>query len=253
VHPILFSIGKINFYSYGFMVGIGFAAGVIVASRRAEKKGLDPDSLFWFFMLLLLSGVVGGRLFHLVLNSWYYQDWRSFFDFRGGGLSMHGVLVGGVIAMAAHAKTKGIPLGRLADIVAPSVILGQAFGRIGCFLNGCCYGIPTNGSWGFLTRYAPGLRHPYQLYESAADFMLFFVLLKLSPKVKIEGTLFLAYLFGYSVLRFFLEFFRDNYNYFLGLSYGQWACFVLAASAVGLYVRLKNRRKCKGLLFSKEE
>lgn len=243
MHPVLFRVGEISFYSYGLMVGLGFALGVLVASRRAEKKGVDPDSLFWFFMLLLAAGVAGGRLFSIVQDRWFYSDWKSVLDLREGGLAMHGVLLGGVIGMAAYARTKEIPFGRLSDIVTPSIALGQSLGRIGCFFNGCCYGVETGGSWGFMTRYAPGLRHPYQLYESLLDFVLFLVLLKLDTKLKVEGELFLVYLFGYSFLRFFLEFVRENDRYFLGLSYGQWASAGLAflAAILLLYFGKKNR------------
>ena len=243
MHPVLFRVGEISFYSYGLMVGLGFALGVLVASRRAEKKGVDPDSLFWFFMLLLAAGVAGGRLFSIVQDRWFYSDWKSILDLREGGLAMHGVLLGGVIGMAAYARTKEIPFGRLSDIVAPSIALGQSLGRIGCFLNGCCYGVETGGSWGFMTRYAPGLRHPYQLYESLLDFVLFLVLLKLDTKLKVEGELFLVYLFGYSFFRFFLEFVRENDRYFLGLSYGQWtsAGLALLAAIIFLYIEKKSR------------
>jgi len=210
-------------------------AGVLIASNRAKRAGLDPDSFFWFFVLLLVGGIAGGRLVYVALNSEYYHDLLSIVDTREGGLSIHGVLLGGVVAMAAYSKTKGIPFALLADVIAPGVILGQAIGRIGCFFSGCCYGIQTSGTWGFLTRFAPGLRHPYQLYESAADFALFALLIYLSSKVRFQGALFASYVMGYSIIRFALEFFRDNDAYLAGLSYGQWAAILGAAAGVGLY------------------
>ena len=236
MHPILFNWGPLTFYTYGLLLGIGFVAGILVASRRSRRAGLDPDSLFWFFVLLLVGGVVGGRLVHVALNSWYYGDLLSIIDTRQGGLSIHGVLLGGVVAMAAYSKAKGIPFSLLADVIAPGVILGQAIGRIGCFFSGCCYGIETSGTWGFLTRFAPGLRHPYQLYESAADFALFALLMYLSDKVPFQGSLFASYVTGYSVIRFALEFFRDNDAFLAGLSYGQWAAILGAAVGVGLFL-----------------
>lgn len=240
MHPVLFSVGPLTFYTYGLMLGLGFAAGVTVASKRAASKGLDPDSLFWFFILLLAGGVVGGRLLHVALNSWYYRSLLSILDTREGGLSIHGVLVGGALTMVAYARVKKMPLGKIADIVAPAVVLGQAVGRIGCFFSGCCYGIETSGTWGFATRFAPGLRHPYQLYESAVDLALFLGLLLLSKKVAFEGGLFSYYVLGYSATRFLLEFFRDNDGYLAGLSYGQWAS--LAGVLVGLGLLALSRR-----------
>ncbi len=241
MYPVLFELGPLSFFSYGLMIGLGFIAGVWVASKRAQMKGIDPDSLFWFFMVLLAGGVVGGRLFHIALNSWYYTDWRSVLDTRNGGLSIHGVLLGGTIAAAAYSRFRSVRFVDLVDLVAPSVALGQAIGRIGCFLSGCCYGIETSGTWGFNTRFAPGLRHPYQLYESVADLALFVVLLSLGKKVKFSGGLFLVYAFGYSMIRFFLEFFRDNDSYALGLSYGQWGSLAAALVAAGVYVYLSAK------------
>jgi len=240
MHPVLLRVGEITFYTYGLMVGLGYIAGVFVAARRMEKKDLDPDSFFGFFLFLLIGGVLGGRLLHIALNTWYYQNWRSLIDPQGG-LAMHGVLVGGVSAMAIYSRVKKVSFLKLGDIIAPSIVLGQAIGRIGCFLNGCCYGVPTSGSWGVLTRYAPGLRHPYQLYESAADFALFLGLLWVSSRIELEGGLFLLYLGGYSTLRFFLEFFRENESYFWGLSYGQWVSLGLAVLCASIYLSARRR------------
>ncbi|MBE3519772.1 MAG: prolipoprotein diacylglyceryl transferase [Firmicutes bacterium] len=235
VHPVIFRIGNVEFYSYGLMLGLGYVAGVLVASWMARKRGIDPDSLFWFFVLLLVAGVAGGRIAYVALYPWYYRDGLlSALNIRDGGLSMHGVLAGGIAAVAAYAKTKKIPMPRLLDIIAPGIIIGQSIGRIGCYLNGCCYGIPTEGTWGCMTRYAPLLRHPYQLYESGADFLIFLGLLWLSSRVKREGDLFLAYLGSYSFARFFLEFFRDNESYVFGLSYGQVASAALVVLSLVL-------------------
>ncbi len=243
MHPVLFRLGNIEFFSYGLMIGIGFVAGVWLATKRAEAKGIDPDSMFGLFLLLLAGGMVGGRLFHVVMNTWYYQDWRSVLDTRNGGLSIHGVLVGGAIALAAYARSKEARFLDLADLLAPSVALGQAIGRIGCFLSGCCYGIETSGVWGFYTRFAPGLRHPYQIYESLANFALVGVILRVSAKARAPGIAFWTYVAGYSGMRFFLEFFRDNDSYLSGLSYGQWTSLVALAAALALvsYGKSKSR------------
>ncbi|MEX0975343.1 MAG: prolipoprotein diacylglyceryl transferase [Bacillota bacterium] len=239
MHPILFSIGPVTLYTYGLMLGLGFAAGVYVSSRRAESRGYSSDSLFWLFILLLIGGVVGGRLMHVALNTWYYQDWRAVLDTREGGLSIHGVLIGGALTVLAYSRIRKIPFGALTDIVAPGLALGQGIGRIGCFFSGCCYGIETSGAWGVMTRFAPGLRHPYQLYESSVDLALFAVLLWVSGRIAFTGGLFATYVTGYSATRFLLEFLRDNDSYLAGLSYGQWASLsgVLLGAAMYLGFR----------------
>lgn len=243
MYPVLFELGPITFYSYGLMIGLGFVAGVLVASKRAEMKGIDPDSLFWFILALLAGGVVGGRLFHIALNSWHYTDWKSVLDTRNGGLSIHGVLMGGLVAAAAYSRFRLTKLTELLDLVVPGVALGQAIGRIGCLLSGCCYGMETSGTWGFATRFAPGLRHPYPLYESVADFLLFLTLIALAKRIRVSGGLFLVYAFGYSVIRFFLEFVRDNSAYVLGLSYAQWGSLAAALVALGVYVYVTAKEK----------
>ncbi len=217
------------------MVGLGFVLGVLLASRRAARRGIDPDSLMGLFGVLLAGGVAGGRILYVLTNAWYYSGFLSIFNVRDGGLSIHGVLAGGLISAAVYARSKHISLPALLDLLAPSVILGQAVGRIGCLLAGCCYGIKTSGSWGVPTRFAPGLRHPYPLYESLADFALFFILISIEDKVEFKGGLFARYLMGYSGIRFVLEFFRDNDSYFAGLSYGQWVSLALVIVSAVFY------------------
>ncbi|MGI6632764.1 MAG: prolipoprotein diacylglyceryl transferase [Bacillota bacterium] len=240
MYPVLFRIGSIEFYSYGLMLGLGFAAGVYVASKRAEKLGFDPDSLFSFFLAILAGGVVGGRLTHIVLNLGYYRSLASILDTREGGLAIHGVLIGGAIAALIYSRVKRASFLGLLDIVAPSVALGQAIGRIGCLFSGCCYGIRTSGTWGIETRFAPGLRHPYQLYESILDLFLFFGLMYLSSRVQVKGGLFVIYAGGYSAIRFLLEFFRDNDDYLAGISYGQWFSLLAIAASILIYRRLQK-------------
>ncbi len=243
MYPVLFRIGSIELYTYGLMLGLGFVAGVYVASRRAGKRGIDPDSLFWFFILLLAGGVVGGRLFHVALNMSYYTDILKIIDTREGGLAIHGVIIGGVFTALLYSRKKKISLGLLLDLVAPGLALGQSIGRIGCLLSGCCYGLETSGTWGVLTRFAPGLRHPYPLYESAADLALFFVLLWLSGRIVEQGGLFATYVTAYSGVRFLLEFFRDNDGYLLGLSYAQWASLLGIAIGLIMWARLRKVRE----------
>ena len=138
--PVLFTIGGIKFYSYGLMVGLGYVLGARIAVSMARKKGINPDSLFDFFLLLFVAGVLGGRLLHVALNPAVYQDLRAVFDLRDGGLSIHGVLLGGLLAVILYCRVKKVRLGLLLDVVVPGVALGQSIGRWGCLFNGCCYG-----------------------------------------------------------------------------------------------------------------
>ena len=150
MRPVIFTIGGVEFYSYGLMVGLGYVLGALVAMRMARKKGVDPDSLLGFFLLLFVSGVLGGRLLHMALNPAGYPDLKTVLDLRDGGLSIYGVLMGGIIAVGVYCRVKRVRLGRLFDIVVPGVALGQSIGRWGCLLNGCCYGRLTGDGWEYL-------------------------------------------------------------------------------------------------------
>lgn len=225
------------------MVGMGFALGVFVACKLAAEKGIDPDSLIWFFAAAFAGGVIGGRLAHVVMNTSYYSSLLSVLDMREGGLSIHGVLLGGMVSLLIYVKYSRVPFGTLVDIASPGVVLGQGIGRIGCFFSGCCYGISTSGTWGVLTRFAPGLRHPYQLYESTANFLIFALLMYFRKRFKMSGHIFLTYIFSYSASRFFLEFLRDNSDYYAGLSMGQWVSLITAFAALVSFLILKRRQE----------
>lgn len=248
--PVLFTIGGIKFYSYGLMVGLGYVLGARIAVSMARKKGINPDSLFDFFLLLFVAGVLGGRLLHVALNPAVYQDLRAVFDLRDGGLSIHGVLLGGLLAVILYCQVKKVRLGLLLDVVVPGVALGQSIGRWGCLFNGCCYGKLTGGDWGVLTRYAPGLRHPYPIYESIADLVLFALLIRLSRRLEFDGGLFAIYLAGYGTIRFVLEFFRDNYSFVLGLSQAQWVSVLLIGSGLACFAYLKHKAGIKNRTLS---
>lgn len=240
MHPVLFEFGKLTFYTYGLFVGLGYAIGVLFASKRAEKRGLNPDRLFWFFIVLLLAALFGGRIAYVLTNRWLYPDLKSVFQVGTGGLAVHGVLAGGLLVIIVYSKISRIPFLTLGDIVAPSVALGQAIGRIGCFFNGCCYGELTSGGWGVMTRFAPGLRHPVQLYESALDLLLFLGLVYFERNARAEGQVFSVYFIGYGVIRFVLDFFREQESFFLNVAYSQWASLALVVLGVALYLRSRS-------------
>ncbi len=222
MRPVLFRLGKIEFYSYGLMVGLGFLLGGLVASRRASRRGVDVDSLSGLLGILLIGGIAGGRVAYVLTSVHRYTGLLSILNLRDGGLSIHGVLAGGLVSAAVYARIKRVSLLETLDLLTPSVLLGQSVGRIGCLLAGCCYGVLTSQTWGVRTRFAPGLRHPYPLYESLGSVLLFLLVMKVEGRIRFAGGLFAVYLGGYSALRFGLEFLRDNDSYFARLSYGQW-------------------------------
>lgn len=228
-------------HSYGLMLGLAFVAGSILASREAERKGIGGEWMYDFLLVTLLAGVIVSHALYVVLNLGLYvsNPW-TILNITEEGLSLHGALAAGVIVALWFCRKRGVSFYTLADTLAPSVALGIGIGRWGCFFNGCCYGVPTSGSWGVLTRYAPGLRYPTQIYESIAAFALFALLWSVRSKMKADGQVFTLFLLMYSVIRFFVEFFRES-AYLGPLTYAQAASILIVAVALYWFYRLDRR------------
>ncbi len=250
MHPILFHIGSLEVRSYGVMIVLGFVLAVWWAMRVAPRYRIDPDTILDFVLLTAAGGILGSRLVFVVL------DWSSFarqplhiLYFWEGGLSFHGAVIGGGLAVALVAGRKGIPFLRIADVLAPGVALAYAVGRIGCFLGGCCYGVPTDVPWAcsFQDPFNPHVHtppsHPTQIYASLSNLLIFAVLARLQKPPHPEGRIFWAYLVLYGVYRFVVEFWRIGATssvVALGLSDAQWVS--VAMILIGGAMLIKARR-----------
>lgn len=246
--PILFKIGPLAVRSWGVMLLIGFVLGYWLAVRRGKKYGISSDVLLDLVLYLLLAGVVGGRLLYVLLNLSYYIRYPlEIFAIWNGGLSYFGSLGAGVAVAILFGRKRGIPFFRLADLLAPSLALGYAFGRIGCFLNGCCYGAPTHLPWGVRFPNSPypyEPLHPVQLYAFAGNILFMFLLLKVDAKKKFEGQTFVLYVLLYCIYRFLAEILRKGYTAFVlvdGLTQAQVACIVFFLLGIYLWKRLEKR------------
>lgn len=239
--PLPFLQKSIPIYAYGFMLMVAFLAAVAVARRRARREGIDPNKITDLAIYVLCAAIVGARLFFIVqFFESYKNDLFSIFKIYEGGLVYYGGLFAGFITLSVLIKKYRLPFLKLFDVIAPSVALGLGFGRIGCFLNGCCFGkiaehIPwavqfprtldktgmVDGSPVFLHHYELGLTHlsdtytlpvhPTQLYSSFLNIALFFVLSVYFKYRKRDGEV--LFLFGiiYPVIRFWMESLRaDN-------------------------------------------
>ncbi|MCL4425543.1 MAG: prolipoprotein diacylglyceryl transferase [Firmicutes bacterium] len=236
MHPIVFSFGSFEVHTWGVMFALAFLLGTALAMLEAGRRGLDPNLILDLALYTSVAAIVGARLLFVLLEWPYYSgNPISVLWIREGGLSLHGGLLGGVLVGLWFAGHQRIPKGRLADIVAPSVAIGTMVARFGCFFEGCCYGTLTEGWWGTLTRYAPGLRHPAQLYEAALDLVLFLFLWFWRKRVRVPGQLFLLYIGLYSVIRFGVEFFREVPHLYGWLTVAQLASLVIAALAFVWY------------------
>jgi phosphatidylglycerol---prolipoprotein diacylglyceryl transferase len=240
MHPVLCKIGLLTLYSYGLMVSLGFLAGIGSALVLAGKKMQDRILDLAFFVLIF--SIVGARIFYVI------EFWR---DFTGnplsalfiweGGLVFYGGMTFGIATIYFYSRfTKISPL-KLLDIITPGVALGYAFGRIGCFLRGCCYGAETDLPWAVHFPDISGTRHPTQIYASLSGLLIFIVLLLIFRKKKFDGQVFSAGLMLYSVYRFLIEFIRVNPQYLLGLSEAQLGSAVVFL--IGAVIYWGSRRK----------
>lgn len=213
MHPILFEFGPFRLYSFGLMVVLGFMAGATLSSRLAQRRGLPGEVFFDAAVVLLFSGIAGARLLFVLLN------WKSFAGHLGdvtaiwqGGMSFHGGAAAGILSGAAYLRWKKIPVLAMADAAGPGLALGYAIGRIGCLLNGCCYGVPTDLPWGmpFREGQAGVHYHPVQLYATALNLVLCAALFYAYRRPHRTGQVLALYLAGYSIYRFAVESLRKG-------------------------------------------
>jgi phosphatidylglycerol---prolipoprotein diacylglyceryl transferase len=225
VHSIAFKIGTFAVHWYGIFVAMGFVAGLWTASRRAPKDGLSGETITDLGPWLIVGTILGARALYVI--SYWREEFAAatfyeIFMVQHGGLVFYGGLIGATLAGVLFARVKKLSLWKLADTVAPSIALGSAFGRIGCFMNGCCYGRECRLPWAVTfppeaTAAAGVPRHPTQIYDSLLNLAFYFFLAWLYRRKKFDGQVFAVYLIGYAVLRSLVECFRGDYRvYYLG-------------------------------------
>ena len=174
MHPILFHIGPLTLYSYGLMIAIGFLVAITLACRQATKLGLSPERIQTLGLVTLLSGLVGGRLGFVFLNWEFYRgNLLEILRLDHGGLVFYGGLGLGILMGLLYIRRSKLPMAQTVDLMVPPLVLAHAIGRIGCFLNGCCYGKFTDLPWGVAFPPETLHRHPTQLYEAGALLLLF--------------------------------------------------------------------------------
>ena len=248
MHPILFKIGPLTIKTYGLIIAIAFLVGTHLATREAKRKEIEEAVIYDLILYLIIFGLIGSRLFYCLYDLGYFiENPLEIFAIWRGGLSFYGGLIGGFIASLWFVKSRGLPFLKLADIMAPSLILGQAIGRLGCLMAGCCFGEPANLPWCIHFSNPDSLAplytclHPTQIYESVLDFCIFLLLFLSRKRAKFTGQLFLIYVSLYSIIRFFLDFFRGDTVQIIGwFTLTQAISFIALSLALDFYQRLKN-------------
>jgi len=241
MHPVLLRLGPLTVFSYGALVALGFAAAVFLIYRRAASFGVNRDKAVDLFIIILLSGVIGGRILYVLFNPAYYMERPlAILNLSEGGLVWYGAFLAGLFAAALYMRRKKMRFWNVMDMASPYIALGQALGRLGCFLNGCCYGtvVPDNFPFGVVFASGIAARHPTQLYSSLALILIFIVLRLWQDIRRFEGEIFLGYLMLYSFKRFLIEFLRgDNPKALAGLTVSQALSVVIFFVAAAIFIR----------------
>lgn len=243
MHPLLFSIptpwGFLPVFSYGAMIALGFMGSYFYVCRLAIRRGIDDDHITDLFLVIIVASILGARANYVITN-WqeYARHPSSIPKVWEGGMVFLGGFIGAMLGGFAYLRARGLPLGPYYDMFAPAVPFACALGRIGCFLNGCCFGVVCALPWGltFPSRDGrPSLpRHPTQLYELGVLVVLAGVLHRFYSTNRRPGMamVLLAYLYGTE--RFLIEFIRDEStyeHYVFGLTLGQTTCLLTLACA----------------------
>lgn len=211
----LLKIGPFTLYGYGLMIGIGILAAYFTAEYRAQKKGLDKEQIFSLTLWCLVGGILGAKLLFIITQiKDIINNPKTLWD-MSNGFVVYGGIIGGILVGYLFCKRKKLDFVKYFDLTMPSIALAQGFGRIGCFLAGCCYGVPTNSHFGIIfphSGFAPsGVRLvPTQPISSALNFLNFFALIFLAKRLKADGQIAGFYLVFYSVGRFIIEFYRGD-------------------------------------------
>ncbi len=221
MHSIALQLGSLTIYWYGVLVAVGFLAGLWTAGRRAPRAGVAGEKIADLGPWLIVGALLGARAFYVV--SYWDEQFAGgtlwdIINIRLGGLVYYGGLIGAALACILYAHWKKLPLWRVADILAPSIALGYVFGRLGCLMNGCCYGRACSLPWAIRFPEGNPLNtpttpvHPTQIYDALLSVALYAALAWLFRRRKFDGQVFVLYLMGYAVTRSFVELFRGDYS-----------------------------------------
>jgi phosphatidylglycerol:prolipoprotein diacylglycerol transferase len=214
MHPEIFHFGFIHLRSYGLMMALAFVAGTFLALRESRRLGLDEDKVVNVILVTLIASVLGARMLYVLEHlPEFRREWTSVLALWQGGLTLYGGIAAGTFAGLVAARRMNLPVWITADALTPALALGTMFGRIGCFLNGCCYGRPTDLPWGVVfphdsfafLEFGEQPVHPSQLYNAAAGLMLFAIFQALRGRFKVPGVMFWTFIATFALIRIPLD------------------------------------------------
>ena len=254
MYPDLITIGPLTLHTYGLFVAIGFFVGLLFTVKLGKSEGFGSQQIMDMGFIIILSAIIGSRALYVLMNASYYTraplDMLKIWE---GGLVFSGGVLGVVLTMLWYVKRHDLPLGKIADLWAPAIAVGQGLGRIGCFMAGCCYGKPTDSILGVTFTHSHSLArpldvplHPTQIYSSLSSFIIFLLILVLYSKKKFEGQVFLWLMIMHSTARLAIERFRgDDRGILLGsnMSMTQLVATLILIISVGILFAVKSKKK----------
>lgn len=256
MHPELWHWGVIHIRSYGAMLAVAFLVGTFVATLEARRLHLDEDRLISVILVALVAGVFGARLLYVLEHvEEFRRQWAGVFALWQGGLTLYGGVAGGTIAGLIAARQLRLPVWLVADALTPALALGTMFGRVGCFLNGCCYGRPTALPWGVVfppdsyagAEFGRAALHPSQLYNAFVGLVLFLIFWALRAKSRVPGVIFWSFIAVFAAVRIGIDFTRawerDAQLFTLGgapVTESQVTSIVMILFAVLMILRLRR-------------
>ncbi|MCL1802889.1 MAG: prolipoprotein diacylglyceryl transferase [Eubacteriaceae bacterium] len=248
MHLELLKIGPVTIYGYGTCISIGFFAALWLCSKRAPKYGLVSDTVIDIALTVMAFGFVGAKvLYYITILPQIVKNPRLLLNIANGFV-LYGGLIGGILAGYIYCRIKKVSFLAYFDLISPSVAIAQSFGRLGCFMAGCCYGKPCN-SWYCVVFPASGLAPagvpllPTQLIMCFGDAAICFILLYIAAQKRSEGTVAASYLVLYSIGRFFVEYLRNDERGTVGmLSTSQFISIFILIGAISLFAIAHRKR-----------
>ena len=256
MRPILFEVPGLGYpvHAFSLLLVLGAAAGVYITAWRARRVGINPDVVFELAVWVLGGGFVGARLYYLAQHPETVHSVLDIFKVWQGGIVFYGCIMGGLVGTAIYHRRHPFPFWPMADTVAPALAIGITLGRLGCYLNGCCFGAVCDPHAAYAVTFpagtlpwmrhvdagwlAPGAArslpvHPKQLYAAGSGLVLLIGLTAFYPWRRRDGEVMAAIMLGYPVTRFLMEFARgDATGWHLGLTVSQWISLGLFAAGL---------------------
>jgi phosphatidylglycerol:prolipoprotein diacylglycerol transferase len=250
MHPILFTIGPITIYSYGVMLATAVLVCTYLLSIDAKRNNISQETAYDLVFWCMVGGIIGARIFYIYIEwSYFSANLLETLMIWKGGLAWQGGFLGGTLAGVWFARQNKLSIKPLMDLVAPYIALGQSIGRIGCFLNGCCYGKPV--AWGIFYPTHNARLYPTQLFETVGLFIIFLILKRAQQKGTVpwnprgqspSGFIFIFYLWLAAIERFIVEFYRADHDVlWLGLSLAQYIALGVFASGL-ILMKVFNKK-----------